>query len=193
MVATPSPRSVCTILHDSWCIVVILSVSSPNEPKSRVFPLNAIQQLVTEEEKLLCQHAKVEWLSAGDKNSAYFHKVIKGRGHQNHIATICDKDGNMFSRKEVEDQVLKHFQNFLGEAKQTKSINDCNVLFEKTMEGSDKVKMIRVVTNEEIRNAIFDIADNKAPNGFTSLFFTESWNVVGNDVCNAVREFFCEG
>ncbi|GJZ74566.1 hypothetical protein Tco_0639031 [Tanacetum coccineum] len=41
--ATPSLRSVCTILHDFWCRVVILSVSSPNEPKSRVFPPNAIQ------------------------------------------------------------------------------------------------------------------------------------------------------
>ncbi|GJV85844.1 hypothetical protein Tco_1525742, partial [Tanacetum coccineum] len=41
--ATPSPRSVCTILHDLWCRVVILFVSSANEPKSCVFPPNAIQ------------------------------------------------------------------------------------------------------------------------------------------------------
>ncbi|GJU91856.1 zinc finger MYM-type protein 1-like protein [Tanacetum coccineum] len=45
MMATPSPRSVCTILHDFWCRVIILSVSSPNEPKSRVFPPNVIQIL----------------------------------------------------------------------------------------------------------------------------------------------------
>ncbi|GJT95476.1 putative reverse transcriptase domain-containing protein [Tanacetum coccineum] len=45
MMATPSPRSVCTILHDSWCRVIILSVSSPNEPKSHVFPPNAFQYL----------------------------------------------------------------------------------------------------------------------------------------------------
>ncbi|GJZ49470.1 hypothetical protein Tco_0603660 [Tanacetum coccineum] len=32
-----------TILHYSWRRVVILSVASPNEPKSRVFPQNAIQ------------------------------------------------------------------------------------------------------------------------------------------------------
>ncbi|GJU79933.1 hypothetical protein Tco_1282298 [Tanacetum coccineum] len=35
MPATPSPRSVCTILQDKWCKVVVLSVSSPNESKSR--------------------------------------------------------------------------------------------------------------------------------------------------------------
>ncbi|GJX34219.1 RNA-directed DNA polymerase, eukaryota, reverse transcriptase zinc-binding domain protein [Tanacetum coccineum] len=152
-------------------------------------------EAVNEKEKLLCQQAKVEWLTAGDKNSAYFHKVIRGRRHQNHIYSICDEDGNMFSGKDVEDQFLKHFQKFIGEAKQTKSINDCNVLFDKTVDGSDKLKMIRVVTDKEIRNAIFNIADNKAPDpdGFTSLFFKRSWSVVGNDVCNAVREFFVKG
>ncbi|GJW52817.1 hypothetical protein Tco_0096902 [Tanacetum coccineum] len=40
---TPSPRSVCVVLQDTWCRVVVLSVSSPNELKSRVFPPNAIQ------------------------------------------------------------------------------------------------------------------------------------------------------
>ncbi|GKF38027.1 hypothetical protein Tco_0114785 [Tanacetum coccineum] len=43
--ATPFARSVCKILHDFWCRAVILSVSSPNEPKSIVFPPNAIQDL----------------------------------------------------------------------------------------------------------------------------------------------------
>ncbi|GJZ32946.1 ribonuclease H-like domain-containing protein [Tanacetum coccineum] len=43
MPATPSPRSVNMILHDIWYRSVILSDSSLNEPKLRVFPLNAIQ------------------------------------------------------------------------------------------------------------------------------------------------------
>ncbi|GJU47611.1 retrotransposon protein, putative, ty1-copia subclass [Tanacetum coccineum] len=37
MLATPCPRSVCTILLDKWCRVVVLFVSSPNEPKYAEF------------------------------------------------------------------------------------------------------------------------------------------------------------
>ncbi|GJZ91735.1 hypothetical protein Tco_0663800 [Tanacetum coccineum] len=44
MPATPSPRAICTILQEIWCRSVVLSVSSLNEPKSRVFPPNAIQE-----------------------------------------------------------------------------------------------------------------------------------------------------
>ncbi|GJZ40470.1 hypothetical protein Tco_0587033 [Tanacetum coccineum] len=44
MPATPSPCSVNNTSSWIWCRSVILSVSSPNEPKSRVFPPNAIQE-----------------------------------------------------------------------------------------------------------------------------------------------------
>ncbi|GJX91262.1 putative RNA-directed DNA polymerase [Tanacetum coccineum] len=43
MPATPSPLSVNNTSSWIWCRSVILSVYSPNEPKSRVFPPNAIQ------------------------------------------------------------------------------------------------------------------------------------------------------
>ncbi|GJX52037.1 hypothetical protein Tco_0280406 [Tanacetum coccineum] len=55
--------------------------------------------------------------------------------------------------------------------------------------------MTREVTNEEIKSAMFDIGDNKAsgPDRFTSCFFKKSWNIMGKDVCEAVREFFKSG
>ncbi|GKC22694.1 hypothetical protein Tco_1024844, partial [Tanacetum coccineum] len=40
-------RHCMQFLHESWYRAVVLSVSSPNEPKSRVFPPKAIQMLKT--------------------------------------------------------------------------------------------------------------------------------------------------
>ncbi|GJY81166.1 protein LAZ1 [Tanacetum coccineum] len=55
--------------------------------------------------------------------------------------------------------------------------------------------MVRNVTNEEIKTAMFDIGDDRAPgpDGFTPAFFKKNWDIVGNDVCNAMREFFING
>ncbi|GKF68961.1 putative RNA-directed DNA polymerase, eukaryota, reverse transcriptase zinc-binding domain protein, partial [Tanacetum coccineum] len=55
--------------------------------------------------------------------------------------------------------------------------------------------MVRPVTNEEIKKAMFDIGDDKAPgpNGYTSVFFKKGWDIVGSDVCNVVRDFFGNG
>ncbi|KAL0288048.1 UNVERIFIED_CONTAM: hypothetical protein Sradi_7109300 [Sesamum radiatum] len=51
------------------------------------------------------------------------------------------------------------------------------------------------VSQEEIRAAVFDIAEDSAPgpDGYTSGFFKAAWAEVGNDVSAAVAEFFASG
>ena len=51
------------------------------------------------------------------------------------------------------------------------------------------------VTHEEIKNALFSINNSKAPgpDGFSSLFFKRAWSIIGNDVCEAVADFFSNG
>ncbi|GJT28061.1 RNA-directed DNA polymerase, eukaryota, reverse transcriptase zinc-binding domain protein [Tanacetum coccineum] len=55
--------------------------------------------------------------------------------------------------------------------------------------------MICPVSDMEIKQAMFDIDDDKAPgpDGFTSCFFKKAWNIIGSDICDAVREFFISG
>ncbi|GJX21634.1 RNA-directed DNA polymerase, eukaryota, reverse transcriptase zinc-binding domain protein [Tanacetum coccineum] len=51
------------------------------------------------------------------------------------------------------------------------------------------------ISGKEVKDALFDIGDNKAPDpdGYTALFFKKAWPVIGNDVVNVVREFFNTG
>jgi hypothetical protein len=47
------------------------------------------------------------------------------------------------------------------------------------------------VTDEEVENALFMMHPNKSPepDGFTAGFYIRHWNVLKNDICNAVRRF----
>ncbi|GJR89309.1 RNA-directed DNA polymerase, eukaryota [Tanacetum coccineum] len=49
-----------------------------------------------------------------------------------------------------------------------------------------------VVSNEEIKKAIWDCGSAKSPgpDGFTFEFFKRFWSIVGGDVINAIKEFF---
>ncbi|GKG24607.1 hypothetical protein Tco_0395235 [Tanacetum coccineum] len=58
-------------------------------------------EVVTDEENLLSKKAKIKWLNEGDKNSSYFHKVIKGRRSGNRVDVICDERGDRFEKEEV--------------------------------------------------------------------------------------------
>nr|GEX92818.1 hypothetical protein [Tanacetum cinerariifolium] len=66
------------------------------------------------EEKLFRQKAKITWLREGDKNSAYFHKVLKGWINRNRIMSVCAEDGIRYKNCEVATQFLKHFEGFMG-------------------------------------------------------------------------------
>ncbi|GJV40060.1 RNA-directed DNA polymerase, eukaryota, reverse transcriptase zinc-binding domain protein [Tanacetum coccineum] len=100
-----------------------------------------------DEENFLSQQAKIKWLKDGDRNTKFFHAILKERKHKNKVATIyaCD--------------------------------------------------MIRSVSNEEIKEEMFNIEDNKAPgpDGYTSKFFKKAWTMVGDDVCMVIKEFFATG
>ncbi|GJY34343.1 hypothetical protein Tco_0418812 [Tanacetum coccineum] len=67
-----------------------------------------------DEEKMLFQRAKIKWLSDGDKNSKYFHTVLKGRAHESRIEVVKNENGDKFKGIHVADQFVQHFHNFLG-------------------------------------------------------------------------------
>nr|GFB18576.1 RNA-directed DNA polymerase, eukaryota, reverse transcriptase zinc-binding domain protein [Tanacetum cinerariifolium] len=130
--------------------------------------LKAYAKAMNEEELFLYQKAKIKWLSVGDRNNAYFHKSIKSRQQRNRIDAICDENGARFEGSKVAEQ-------FLSE--------------------EDVMSMVQEVTDEEIKQAMFKIDDNKAPgpDGLSAHFFKKAWNTVGKEVCDAIKDFFVNG
>nr|GEV60405.1 RNA-directed DNA polymerase, eukaryota, reverse transcriptase zinc-binding domain protein [Tanacetum cinerariifolium] len=74
-------------------------------------------------------------------------------------------------------------------------IKDPGSLFTKKLEVDKAIEMIKPVSNEEIKGALFSIGDNKSsgPDGYSLRFFKAAWSVVGHDVCDVVKEFFVSG
>ncbi|GJV98289.1 RNA-directed DNA polymerase, eukaryota, reverse transcriptase zinc-binding domain protein [Tanacetum coccineum] len=147
---------------------------------------------INDEEKLLAQKAKVKWLSEGDKNTKYFHNVIKSRINSNIIRGICDEQGNWFEGEKVAEQFVKHFEKFLSNNGGVEEIESLNDLFINKISQDNADSMVMDITNKEIKEAIFGIGNDKAPrpDGFIAIFFKRSWDIMGEDVCTAVKEFF---
>ncbi|GKC37159.1 putative RNA-directed DNA polymerase, eukaryota, reverse transcriptase zinc-binding domain protein [Tanacetum coccineum] len=58
-----------------------------------------------------------------------------------------------------------------------------------------RIDCIHGQDNVEIKMDMFSIGNDKAPSpdSYTSVFYKKAWNIVGNDVCSAVHDFFVNG
>ncbi|XP_071738894.1 uncharacterized protein [Rutidosis leptorrhynchoides] len=88
----------------------------PNSIELREAEANKLKEFndaLWDEERFLKQKSKIEWLRAGDSNTSYFQKVIKGRANRNRINAIMDQQGNIIEGNTVADHFLEHYMAFL--------------------------------------------------------------------------------
>ncbi|GKA87512.1 putative reverse transcriptase domain-containing protein [Tanacetum coccineum] len=132
--------------------------------------LKAFKSALKDEESFLKQKAKVLWLNEGDRNSKYFHNVVKGRLNRNRISYVEDMDSNAFHGSNMGEQFVNHFKSVLGMCSDVSPIEDLGGLFSNTLPESEALYMIRAVSDKEIKEALFSIDGNKAPgpDGFSA-------------------------
>ncbi|GJY54986.1 RNA-directed DNA polymerase, eukaryota, reverse transcriptase zinc-binding domain protein [Tanacetum coccineum] len=160
--------------------------------ETKVKLLNEYITAAQDEEKLLCLKAKVDWLRDGDRNSSYFHKVLKGKLNRSKIYTDMGTDGSIYENDQVGVQFVKHFESFLGSTSIAANMEDSDAYLFNKIDANNAEFMSKDVTKEEIKRVVFDIDDSKAPgpDGFTSKFFKKAWETIKDDFCKAIKEFF---
>lgn len=65
----------------------------------------------------------------------------------------------------------------------------------KVVSQDDREALCVPFTKREVKEAIWQIGGDKAPgpDGYNSQFFKDFWDIVGNEVCEAVLDFFNTG
>ncbi|GJU43506.1 hypothetical protein Tco_1200772 [Tanacetum coccineum] len=156
--------------------------------------LQAFDEAKLDEERFLKQKAKIDWLDVGDSNSAFFHKSIKSRNQRSRIEVVKTETNMEVTGNSVLEVFVAHYEGLLGTSTVCEDL-DTNGLFLKTVSDLANAHMTSPITNNEIKRAMFDIGDDKAPgpDGYTSAFFKKGWDVVGQEVCTAVHDFFANG
>ena len=75
------------------------------------------------------QKSKVEWLRAGDCNSGYFHKVVKGNTNRNRIHSVEGLHGGLVEGRHVATRIVQHYEQFLGGVGNVVEITNNETLF----------------------------------------------------------------
>ncbi|XP_018473666.2 uncharacterized protein LOC108844879 [Raphanus sativus] len=155
--------------------------------------------LLTAEQKFYRQRSRVRWADVGDRNTPFFHKMVAQRVTRNHIHFLKDDNDQFIGTAEgIKAHSAAYFQRILGSTDMPTSpvtVDELQGLLDFRCSDLQQRYLSREVTAAEIRATVFSMPLNKSsgPDGYCVEFLRASWDTVGQDVVNAVTEFFRNG
>ncbi|KAJ9542753.1 hypothetical protein OSB04_029259 [Centaurea solstitialis] len=157
--------------------------------------LRNLQEALVVEDSYFRQRAKVRWIKEGDLNTSFFHNSVKEQKNRSLIRSVIDNVGVEVHGLSVGKAFVDHFQSILGMRDMDVRSNIPIDFFPNRISIHDANFMIRPITKEEVKHAMFDIGDDRSPgsDGFTASFFKAAWPVIGPDVELAIQDFFYRG
>lgn len=157
------------------------------------------QLLESAQEIFFSRKARVRWLDCGDANTMFFYKAVVAHQLRNAINFLQDAGGTrVFNLDQIKQMVVAYFQNLLGSEDvelQNISIEELKSLLNYRCPQEISDQLTSIPSDDDIRSTFFAMPKNKAPgpDGFSAEFFWETWQIVGKDSIEAVKEFFQAG
>jgi len=116
--------------------------------------------------------ARKKWLVDGDRNSRYFHQSVNTRKHSCTIFRIKDTSGIWLEDPPViRQKFIQDFSNRFTSARGALAELNCK-LTSPVVTAVENAALIKLVTEDEIHTAVFQIDPHKAPgsDGFGAFF-----------------------
>jgi hypothetical protein len=133
---------------------------------------------------------KVKFALEGDENAKFFHASATCKLRRSTITSLT-VDGVDTSDHAGKDNILKSFfSNLLGTVSTTSWRFDLPSLYPDAPSLSTCLSV--PFTQQEIREAFSSMnkSSSPGPDGFGAFFFQTYWEIIKDDVSNAVLEFF---
>ncbi|XP_039043535.1 uncharacterized protein LOC120182715 [Hibiscus syriacus] len=174
----------------------ILSLKGEDTIENELAIQDELKLLEEAESLFLKQKAKIQWIKNGDKNANFFHSMVALKNKRDTIRVLMDNRGNRLdSFDSMAKEVIDFYSNLIGTVDSSVKAIDPSFIktilnFNLSYEASSC--LVKEITAEEIKDAIFDQGNDKAPgpDKYSPLFFKKAWNIIGKDVIVAVKHFF---
>jgi len=146
-----------------------------------------------QEEMLWKQNSRIRWLKEGERNTKLFHRTTIQRRTNNTIAHLQNPQGERMEKHEdIERELTKHFKIVHEEPPTDRqpAINEILQHIPRIITEEHNQLLLQPVTMMELESASAQLKDGKAagPDGFTSNFYHQFWDLIKEEVWKVVEE-----
>ncbi|XP_017648098.1 uncharacterized protein LOC108488327 [Gossypium arboreum] len=131
-----------------------------------------LESILHHEELLWHQNSRCDWLVFGDRNTRFFHRRALQRRKHNRIVTLKNQVGEwVMDEEELKQEAVNFYKNLYGEQpRRASNLGDSSF---PSLDKKDIQFFSMLVSDEEIKKALFDMAPLKAPGSddFHALFY----------------------
>jgi len=128
------------------------------------------------------ERAKMLWFKDGDRNTTFFHALVKRRNNSSGIHRLRIDNEVIENSKLIEDHILDFYKNLYVESisnvLDTSNMEDFigTYIFE-LVSSEENMMLIKCPNFLEIKNVIFNLNGNSAPgpDGFGGVFYHSCW------------------
>ena len=153
-----------------------------------------LDKLLVQDDLFWKQRAKTFWYRDGDLNTKFFHVVASSRRKVNRIEHLKDNNG-MICRKEEELRVITcdYFVQLFTKFPSTRDTDVSKI--QTSINHEDNISLIADFTIDEFRAAVFSMQADKClgSDGFNLGFYHHFWDMCGQEVFQAGREWLANG
>ncbi|XP_060195442.1 uncharacterized protein LOC132624727 [Lycium barbarum] len=145
------------------------------------------------EEEFWKQKAGVQWFQDGDRNTKKIHAYVQGRRKRMQIRRIQREDGNWIEEEGgIIVEAIRFYTAQFTKEEDPKDFEILNHLPRMVFE-EDNLWFEAEPTKEEVKAVVFQLNGESAggSDGFTGVFYQACWEIIGEDVTNMVKAFFC--
>ncbi|KAH1096690.1 hypothetical protein J1N35_013611 [Gossypium stocksii] len=145
-----------------------------------------LENVLNHEELLWRQKARCDWLQFMDQNTKFFHSYTMQRRKFNCILALHFSNREWCSYQSIlSDEAIKFFENLYGENPSPMFDIPLNIFPRLKDQDIDFIK--KLILNDEIKKALFDMASLKAPgsDGFHAYFFQTRF-IAGRNISDNV-------
>ncbi|XP_068498364.1 uncharacterized protein [Phaseolus vulgaris] len=140
------------------------------------------------------ERAKMLWFKDGDRNTSFFHAVMKMRNNSRGIHRLRIDNAIIEDPKLIEEHILDFYKTLYAESifhvQDTSNLEDfIGTYIPEMISSEENMMLIKSPDFLEIKNVVFNLNGNSAasPDGFGGVFYHSCWEIIGTDVCNALQ------